>query len=80
MSNQFAKEDWRFELTFDVRAFKTAEICMARGAETRDLAGSAIFCPDRKVEAEPKEDEKAAVCIASMSGLLENGDEGGLGS
>lgn len=42
--------------TFVARAFKTAEIWMARGAEARDLAGSASFCPDRKVEAAPREE------------------------
>lgn len=42
-----------------------AEICMARGADARELRRAANFLPDRNVEAVPREEVKAAVCIAT---------------
>ncbi len=42
-----------------------AEICMARGADARELGRAANFLPDRNVEAVPREEVKAAVCIAT---------------
>ena len=52
--------------TFAVRDFKMAEICIARGADARELGRAANFLPDRNVEAVPREEVKAAVCIASL--------------
>lgn len=46
-----------------MRAFNTAEICVARDAERRALGLTANFCPDRKVVAAPREEVNAAVCI-----------------